>query len=193
MLSIRQVFKGYYKYCECWCGELIPYVNVRNKLAKFKTHHNLKPLRGEEHPAWNGGLRKTNRDYTRLYAPNHPFKDNNNTIFLHRWIYEQHYNCILLPYTDIHHIDKNIENNNIENLQPIYRNGHTRLHNENREYKLKDNDDWRCSICGLGTYIKPNGRPHWYYDENGQLLCKKCYDKLITIPKRKEYKKSYQI
>lgn len=47
---------------------------------------------------------------------------------LHRLIYEDYYNVTLLPETDIHHIDGNKLNNNIENLEAIPHGEHSRRH-----------------------------------------------------------------
>ena len=53
---------------------------------------------------------------------------NGKRILLHRLIYEDEYNCCLLPYVVLHHIDKNIYNNFIENLEPMYRDQHLVIH-----------------------------------------------------------------
>ena len=47
---------------------------------------------------------------------------------LHRLIYEDYYKVTLLPETDIHHIDGNKLNNNIENLEAISHGEHSRRH-----------------------------------------------------------------
>jgi len=49
----------------------------------------------------------------------------------HRLIYETHYGKIPQGY-DIHHIDGNKLNNNIDNLEMIEHGKHTRLHNAER-------------------------------------------------------------
>jgi hypothetical protein len=50
---------------------------------------------------------------------------------VHRRIYEEHYRCSLIPYVEIHHIDGNHKNNNIENLLPVTVEEHYLLHLEN--------------------------------------------------------------
>jgi len=47
---------------------------------------------------------------------------------IHRIIYEQHYNCCLLPFIEIHHVDGNSKNNNIENLMPVTTIEHYHIH-----------------------------------------------------------------
>ena len=47
---------------------------------------------------------------------------------MHRLVYEDHHNCTLLPDTDIHHIDGDKLNNDIDNLQAISHSDHSREH-----------------------------------------------------------------
>lgn len=47
---------------------------------------------------------------------------------IHRKIYEEHFQCSLIPYVEIHHIDGNHKNNNIENLMPVTIEEHYHLH-----------------------------------------------------------------
>ena len=47
---------------------------------------------------------------------------------IHRKIYEEFHNCCLLPYIEIHHIDGNHQNNNIENLMAVTSQEHYNIH-----------------------------------------------------------------
>jgi hypothetical protein len=47
---------------------------------------------------------------------------------IYRKIYEEHYQCCLLPYIEIHHIDGNHKNNSIENLVPVTALEHYEIH-----------------------------------------------------------------
>jgi hypothetical protein len=47
---------------------------------------------------------------------------------IHRIIYETHYQCCLLPYIEIHHIDGDSKNNSIENLMPVTALEHFYIH-----------------------------------------------------------------
>lgn len=49
---------------------------------------------------------------------------------IHRRIYEEYYKCCLMPYIEIHHIDGNHKNNNIENLMPVTAKEHYQLHKD---------------------------------------------------------------
>lgn len=55
-------------------------------------------------------------------------KEGNFKKKLHRLIYEDYYGVTLLPTTDIHHLDGNKLNNNIENLEAISHGEHSRRH-----------------------------------------------------------------
>ena len=47
---------------------------------------------------------------------------------IHRHIYENYHKCCLMPYIEIHHIDGNHKNNNIENLMPVTVQEHYEIH-----------------------------------------------------------------
>lgn len=172
-------------YCNCGCKKEINLRTSKGSLKLFENRHNLKILKGEKHSQWKGGIRPTKKGYERIYAPNHPFKDNNNTVFRHRLVYEQHYNCILLPWVDIHHRNKNIKDNNIKNLQPIIRKNHTILHNKSRRYKIIDKSDRFCIHCKVNESKEKSGENHWYGNEKDGWVCKKCHDKLRIKRKSK--------
>jgi hypothetical protein len=55
-------------------------------------------------------------------------KEGNYGKLLHRLIYENHYNICLFDNIDIHHKDKNVLNNNIDNLEALSHSEHTKRH-----------------------------------------------------------------
>lgn len=120
------------KECECGCGELIPITTSKGKPQKFKYGHMNK---GELNHFWKGGIQII-KNYIKIWSPNHPQRDCKNYVFQHRLIYEQHYNCCLLPYTEIDHINENVTDNRIENLRPFYKGQHTTRHHEDRRNRI---------------------------------------------------------
>lgn len=121
-------------YCKCGCKEQIEIRAKRGFLKTWKQGHNN---RGQRNYFWKQGKFINSQGYNMIYAPNDPFKNANNNILEHRDVYQKYYNCILLPYTIIDHINQNRLDNRIENLRPMYQGKHTRHHNLNRIYKKK--------------------------------------------------------
>lgn len=133
---------------------------------------------GFKNPNWKGGKIIDGKGYILILKPDHPFANYYGYVFEHRLVYEEYYNCLLLPYTLIHHIDGNIKNNSIQNLQPCYRGEHNRLE------KTKDMSNRSCFLCNSKTtYIDKRYYAHWFKYKN-TLICKYCYSK-IEYEKRK--------
>ncbi|MBR4641578.1 MAG: HNH endonuclease [Selenomonadaceae bacterium] len=63
---------------------------------------------------------------------------------------------------EIHHIDKNPANNNIENLQCLSKTEHRRLHKANQTSVV-------CEVCGKSFFTRKNFQ--------GKCCSQKCYDK----------------
>ena len=64
-------------------------------------------------------------------------KEGNHRKFLHRLIYEDYYKVTLLNGVIIHHKDGNKLNNNINNLEAIYRSEHQSLHAKGRKHSTE--------------------------------------------------------
>ena len=97
-----------------------------NPEGEFKRNHTLNKL--NKHYAWNGGKYITVGGYIKVKCPDHPCCDRDGYVLEHRLVWEQHNKAILLPYADVHHIDKNKINNDINNLQAMIHNQHMKLH-----------------------------------------------------------------
>jgi hypothetical protein len=68
------------------------------------------------------------------------------TTKIHRSIYEKYYNCCLLPYIEIHHIDGNHDNNSITNLLPVTATEHYEIH-------LSQGDKAAAALIGIRAKI----------------------------------------
>jgi hypothetical protein len=152
-VSIRRLFKGYYKHCECGCGYLIKCIKRNGKFVRFVSGHNKK---GINNPNWKGGryLDKLN-GYWMLYIPDYFSADERGFMREHVYFYQEYHKVCVLPWAVVHHIDENKQNNMPWNLQGMTRKQHTKLHNP----KL-DTSDRFCSKCENKTSIKNTGDEH---------------------------------
>ena len=81
--------------------------------------------RGEKAPSYRGGVRKRCIErYPVVRKPDHPFAQKNGCVVHHRLICEEYYKCMILPWVDVHHINRNKHDNRIENLQLLSHNMH---------------------------------------------------------------------
>lgn len=116
-------------------------------------------------------------------------KDKNGKLRMeHNVVWEEHYGEIPQGM-QIHHIDGNKTNNNIENLQLVTPLEHKRLHSG---CKLINGVWYKpCSVCGE---YKPCDKDNWYFSRgwiNG-TLCKKCYIKKSLEVRKKLIEKGWK-
>jgi hypothetical protein len=106
---------------QAWIGQNL---NVSSKLiAKVCKKHKIKcqrtgPRSGQGHPEWKGGRLIDKDGYVLIYSPNHPYtrRPRRKYVLEHRLIMEQHIGRYLTPPEVVHHINKNKQDNRIENL-----------------------------------------------------------------------------
>lgn len=167
------------KKCECGhpdCNEMIPIITREGKPMKFAHWHT--PV-GELNYNYKTGVCKREGDYSIRSV-------NGKNKLDHRCVYEEYYNCCLLPWIEIHHKNGIKNDNKIENLQPMTKSEHRTLEKTGKKYRFIDMSGFRCSICDSDkTYIQKNGRPDWRTDGKGNRLCTGCYHKLYKSRKNK--------
>jgi hypothetical protein len=165
--SLKQLFSGIYKLCECGCGKLIPFINKNNKPSKYFHGHNLG--KKENHNNWKGGRYQATDDYWMILMPGYYRSNVRGYVPEHVYFYEQHYKCCILKWGEVHHLDLDKNNNKISNLQGMMDREHTRLH------KRINTDGRFCFNCGSKeTYTRKNGSRVWHFDLEGNILCNKC-------------------
>lgn len=158
--------------CACKCGNLRGLRDRWGNIRSFINHHNTKG-----HLIKNGITYDT-RGYELVHSPNHPNKMTNNYIRKHRQVMEAHLGRYLTKDEVVHHIDKNIKNNNIDNLELIQNQS---IHR--KEKHILNMNDRSCSNpkCNnpTETYIAKNGRPRWYtsLDKPDKFECSTCYER----------------
>lgn len=162
--------------CQCPCSTELPSLiskkNRKNKYGFLRKYlnstHVLKAIVKKHRTIDEDG-------YVLIYSPNHPYKDRLGYVREHRLVMEKHIGRYLTKEEVVHHINKNKEDNRIENLM-LFPN-----HSEHVKYELtKDRSNCVCSICGSNkTHIRcENGRPKWYGNEIDGWKCRKCYRKI---------------
>lgn len=149
------------KLCACGCGQQC--------VKRFKRGHNIKR---EGNPIWKGGLTKTKEGYWLIRVPDYYSVRANGYVLLHIYIFEQYYQCCMLPWGHVHHIDGNKDNNDISNLMGVMASTHAILHNIGNKYGKKDMTGRICFYCFISEPYK------WYYYFH-VFVCVKCYNIFI--------------
>lgn len=159
-----------YKYCECGkCKELVMKIDVYGRDVRFAPGHNSK---GSNNPQYRGGKENHKQfKYKSKKDRNHPNADVRGNIRVHVWVYTTYHKCCMLKWGQVHHIDGNILNNDISNLEGVMRGNHR------RDHMAVDMSGRICKLCnGTKTWDR-----HWYRYEDG-YMCALCRDKLRRYP-----------
>ena len=85
-------------------------------------------VRGYKNSNWRGGKRIDKRAYVLIHTPYHPFCDSDGYVREHRLIMEKRIKRFLSSEEVVHHMNKNISDNRIENLSLMKRSDHNNLH-----------------------------------------------------------------
>jgi hypothetical protein len=166
------------KKCECKpeCQEMIYSTNTNGKpLSRAEGHERI----GKKPHNFKGY--EIDRDgYILIHAPNHPYRTVDKQVRAHRLIYE-HYLYIMFDEPvyipkeiDIHHIDGNVQNNALINLEPLRHDEHGSISNIGRVFPILDTSNRHCNLCGARTTrINGHNGANWRIDING-YLCDDC-------------------
>lgn len=105
--------------------------------------------KGEEHYNWKGGIRKGGKEgYTREKCPAHPYCDDRGYVLQHRLVMEKHLGRQLLPTEVVHHINRDTNDNRIENLMVYNKGEHTTLHRIGKNHTDIAKDKIRLARLG---------------------------------------------
>ncbi len=167
---------------KCNCGECdtdIPVYSKRwQRFNRYKFGHWINGRVSKQ-----TGKRYLAGKYWYLYKPEYFSSYKNGCVQEHVFVYQEYYKLCMLPWGDIHHIDDNPSAegaNRIENLQAMMHSKHAKLSHS------VDMSGRKCSRCETTeTYKEPNGSYWWFKDGNSGFWCKKCYDKMYLLKKKK--------
>lgn len=166
---MKQILKTDNKHpCKCGCGTLIHIIDKYYRKRFYCKGHDKRGKKQKFPHRFKTGRIIDKKGYIKLYRPNHHFATKKGYVYEHRIIFEEYYNCCLLPYFDIHHINHNKHDNRIENLEPILKIIHTRKHliERARLQILKNLDKRICIKCGHNHVTKAgknkNGKRYRY-------------------------------
>lgn len=117
--------------------------------------------------AWRGGVSTTGDGYKLIYkGRDHPMANHHGYVPEHRLVMSEHLGRPLTGDEHVHHINEDISDNRLKNLEILSRADHTRHHNQGKSRSLSR---WSrkhecCIRCGT-TERKHNARG----------LCVNCY------------------
>lgn len=173
--------------CRPECEVMIRAWDKWGKPRKFANGHNAYLRTGKNNPNFKGKIRKIKKGYSGILFRDHPFNVKGYVRF-HRIVYEMYHKCCLLPWTDIHHKDGNINRNHPENLEALFHDKHSSITHKGKKYKRK-RIRRKCIDCGsITTDINNKGNyPRWYRVKEIKQLryrCNLCYDKLLRKKKK---------
>ena len=150
-------------YCRCACGTEIKLKNKTSSyLLRYALNHHTKGkegLKGLRNGNWKGGRTKKG-DYWYI-------RIDGKYVLEHVYFYEQKNKVCVMPWCVVHHIDENKENNMPWNTTTMFWGEHTSYHS------TIDKSDRQCSRCG-----KSHTYDDWFYDENMNFICRRCYYKI---------------
>lgn len=125
--------------CACNCGETLEERDTKGRLRSFIWGHqnrgrsiSLPSIRGENHYNWKGGRTVNDAGYILIRMPAHHRANKYGYVREHIVVYENYHKCCILPWIDVHHLDKDKKNNKPENLILITKSEHNKAHAKER-------------------------------------------------------------
>jgi HNH endonuclease len=82
---------------------------------------------GDKNNNWKGGRTKNADGYSLVFNEAYVNGYGRHQVKEHRLVFERYYNCCLLPWTDIHHINGIKDDNRLENLEPVLHGIHSKI------------------------------------------------------------------
>lgn len=158
---------------------------LKSILYKGEGNHQY-GLIGDKNASFKGlEIPKKNNDVIDIfvYDPTHPHTNKNGRVTKHRLIVEQNYQLfdskyfetvngrvVLKKSSQVHHIDFNHDNNNIENLIPVTRKEHTLIHNSYKEIIRDEKTGQITGVVKRGELLEKPEEVNQQPSLNGNIL-----------------------
>jgi hypothetical protein len=124
-------------FCKCGCGTQRDRFDNRGRerqfidghcgiKTRFQKGHRQSVL--EKNTMWNGGKTTNLKGYILIKRPEHPRANNHGYIFEHIFVMEEYLGRYITKAEAVHHINKNVKDNRIENLMVMSFSEHSRFH-----------------------------------------------------------------
>jgi hypothetical protein len=130
--------------------------------------------RGSESHLWKGGRGLSTQGYILASSHYEHPRASKGRVLEHIIVYEQHNNCCLLRWANIHHKNHNKTDNRPENLEAMMIGEHTRMHMSTIP------SDRLCDNCHSRiTSGDRNGGLNWYHNRISGIgfWCSTCYQR----------------
>jgi uncharacterized protein (DUF1330 family) len=119
--------KGIYKNCIICNKQFYVIPSQIKRLVtcsrKCKGERSRMAMTGSNHFNWKGG-KQILQGYIYIKSPNHPNKNCGGYVAEHRLVMEKRIGRYLLKNENVHHLNGNKKDNNIENLMIVVHNNH---------------------------------------------------------------------
>lgn len=106
-------------------------------------------------------------DYLYALVPEHPNANKNNYVLYHRIVMENYLNRYLDSCEEVHHIDNNKHNNNIDNLELTLKGKHQQFH---RLQKGRQYVRLQCPSCNC-IFDRPENQTHLVKWSKYEVTC----------------------
>ncbi len=104
------------RFCSTKCRSKVLMGCYKFWQGKKRSSSTVKKMSSSHKKLWEGNERIDSEGYVFVRDDNHPFKNYRGYVRKHRKIIEDFIGMIIPKEYDIHHVDKNKENNRISNL-----------------------------------------------------------------------------
>lgn len=105
------------------CGEKHPFFGKKRPEIGPKIRANRRSYKGENSPSWKGGKYQQANGYIQVHSPTHPHRNKMGYVLEHRLVMEKHLGRLLQPIEVVHHINRKVNDNRVENLKLFSNNG----------------------------------------------------------------------